>query len=116
MKKLLIASFTLGICISFAGVILSKNEYKCNNLKLSEKNYIEVCRLNLNRPKDSYSFANSTKFYNKSIAFCKCIHTNFTVRAWANETCDYEPGVRYHIMNMANNNVNVEEYCGHLRP
>ena len=109
IKILLIASLTLGICIFFITSALSKNEYKCNDIKLSEKNYIQKCRLLVNNTGDP-------NHYVKSMTFCRCIHRNFTVRAWADEKCTYDKKFGYSIMNMANNNMDVEEVCGSLRP
>jgi hypothetical protein len=117
MKNLTIAisilALILGLSLfSVEATTTKKVEKRCKDRQLSEKNFIQKCQLTAtNRDKSG------PEYYIKRMTFCRCIHRTFKVIYWADEKCTYnEQNVSYYIMNMSNNNMDVEEYCGHLRP
>jgi len=86
---------------------LSGDEMACQNLELSEKNYIAACKSLTTNQENKPDVVVKT--------FCRCIFRTFNVRIWADKHCEYD-GYMKLIWEMIRDDMNVQQYCGFLRP
>jgi hypothetical protein len=107
-----VIALILGLSLFSVEATTQRVGKKCKNFQLSEKNFIQKCQL-ISTMRDK----SGPEYYTKRRTFCRCIHKTFKVINGADEKCTYnDPNIAYEIMNMALYNMDVEEYCGHLRP